>query len=125
MSLNISDALNATSQQAVARTPVNSAHVVKRATGDPQGDSDWIPKPKSLPQEPLNPVIRAHAAVPTEESLMRLPDSVEPGKFKQRVRKSSDNESDSREETGAASAQRARCPYDPAPARQQDLDLLA
>jgi hypothetical protein len=125
MSANISAALNATSQQAFARSPVNSAHAVKRASGDPQDSFDAVPRPKNLPQEPVDPIMRAHAAVSTEESLKRLPDSTEPGKYRGRAKKGTEDDAGLKAARPGLSAPGMHSPYDPPPVRQRSLDLLA
>jgi hypothetical protein len=125
MSLNISDVLNATSSQGFSRSPATSGPSIKRSSSQSQEGSDAIAKPKSLPQEPLDPVMRAHATVSTDDSLRRLPEAVESGRHKNRVRKAATEDRDAKDAHGEGMPSQMRSPYDAPPARQRNLDLLA
>jgi len=121
MSLNISsDHTNATSMQGAARTLHEaSGRVSKRAVPDHAPDAaGGIPKAGSPAEEPERPPLRPHPAASTENPLQRLPESGEAGKTKLREKKGAT-------EQAPALQSRMRCPYDPPPARQRDLDVLA
>jgi hypothetical protein len=124
MSLNISDAINATSQQGLSRTPVNSSMQVKRTTGELPDGSDQIPKPKGLADEPVNPVMRAPPTISTEEALRRLPETADPAKARHRARKGSARNSESEDTQAAGSAPGRRGPYETVPVRRRSLDLM-
>ena len=121
MSLNISsDHANATSIQGVARAFHDSgSRLSKRPVPDHAPDTaGGIPKAGSPAEEPERPPLRAHPAASTDEPLRRLPESGEAGKSRQREKKESAAQV-------PAPQSRMRCPYDPPPARQRDLDVLA
>jgi hypothetical protein len=124
MSLNISDALNATTQQGLSRTSVNSCLPVKRTTGELPEGSDQVPRPKSLPDEPVNPVMRAPPMVSTEDSLRRLPETSDPAKTRSRPRKGSSPGSEAEETQAAGSVQKRHSPYESVPVRRRNLDLI-
>jgi hypothetical protein len=124
MSLNISDALNATSQQGLSRTPVNSSMQVKRTTGELPEGSDQVPKPKGLPDEPVNPVMRAPPTVSTEEALRRLPETAESSKARNRVRKGSAHSPETEDMQAAGPAPGRRSPYETVPVRRRNLDIM-
>lgn len=123
--MNISDVLNATSSQGLSRSPATSGASAKRSSSQPQEGPDTTAKPRSLPQEPLDPVMRAHATVSTDDSLRRLPEAIEPGRHKNRVRKASNEDGDAKDAHGAGMSSKMRSPYDAPPAGQRSLDLLA
>jgi hypothetical protein len=125
MSLNVSDALNATSPQGFARSSATAGPAAKRSSTQPQEGSDAIAKPKSLPQEPLDPVMRPHATVSTDDSLRRLPEAVESGRNRNRMRKTATDDGNAKDGQGAGMFSKVRSPYDAPPTRQRNLDLLA
>jgi hypothetical protein len=90
----------------------------------PEG-ADVVSKPKSLPSEPDNPLVRAQPTASTADPLQRLPESVESSRLKSRTRKEAPAETPEPPDAQPPSLmQSVRCPYDPAPARQRDLDVL-
>ena len=76
-----------------------------------------IPKAASPAEQPEMPPLRAHPAASTDDSLRRLPESSEAGKQRLRAKKGTT-------EQAPVLPPRMRCPYDPPPARQRDLDVL-
>jgi hypothetical protein len=67
--------------------------------------------------------MRAHPTASTEDLLQRLHEAAEPVRSKYRVRRGSEESKDRSEPTRIA--RNARSPYDPPPATQRDLDILA
>ena len=121
MSLNIrSDHTNATSMQGMARTFDAGGRLSKRPVPDHAPDAaGGIPKAGSPVEEPERLPLRAHPAASTEDPLQRLPESGEAGgKSKLRGKKGT-------AEQAPVLQSRMRCPYDPPPTRQRDLDVLA
>jgi len=104
----------------VARIPGDvGGHLSKRPVPDHVPDAGGgIPKAGSPAQEPERPPLHAHPAASTDETLRRLPESGEPGRPKVREKKGASEQMPSFQP-------RMRCPYDPPPARQRDLDVLA
>ena len=123
--MNISDAINATPSQALSRIPGNPGTPVRRSADQRPDGSDSAAKPRSAPDEPDRPAIRAHPMVSTEESLRRLPESAESTRYRGRVRKGPAEGGASATLRPAIRAGKARTPYDPPPVRQRDLDMLA
>jgi hypothetical protein len=121
MSLNISsDNTNATSMQSMARTlAAAGSRLSKRPAPDHLPDAaDAISKAGSPAEQPERPPLHTHPAASTDDSLRRLPESSEAGRQRLRVKKGMT-------EQAPVSPPRMRCPYDPTPARQRDIDVLA
>ncbi len=122
--MNISDALNATPSPALLRTSANSGLPVKRSADQRPDGSDSVAKPSNAPDVPDRPAIRAHPMVSTEETLRRLPESVESGRYCSRMRKTGSEKDESEIQPSAGQAKRQRTPYDLPPVTQRDLDVL-
>ena len=91
----------------------------KRPAPDhPPDAAGAILKAGSPAEQPERPPLRAHPAASTDDSLRRLPESSEAGKQRLRAKKGAT-------EQEPALPPRIRCPYDPPPASQRDLDVLA
>ncbi|MBZ5498490.1 MAG: hypothetical protein LAP85_18985 [Acidobacteriia bacterium] len=125
MSLNISDAVNAPSQHGLARPSASAGQSMKRPTGQLPEGADAVPKVRSPAELPDNPLMRTQPAASTDDSLQRLPETSESGRQRSRVRKGSAAPDKPPDVQSAVPQQKMRCPYDPPPARQRDLDLLA
>jgi hypothetical protein len=123
--LNISEVVNATSQQGGGRTANSAGHALKRPPGQTPEGGDAVPKPRSLAEEPENLLVRAHPAATADDPLQRLPEKVESHRYKNRPRKGTTIPASSSDARPAEQAQKPRCPYDPPPTRQRDLDFLA
>jgi hypothetical protein len=126
MSLTVGDTVNPASQQGPARpSAVAGDRFPKRPSGQLPEGADVVSKVKSLPSEPENPLVRTHPATSTADPLQRLPESVESGRQKSRARKGAPEEAPASPDAQPPSpTQSVRCPYDPAPIRQRDLDVL-
>jgi hypothetical protein len=97
---------------------------VKRSADQRPDGADSVAKPRSAPDEPDRPDIRAHPMVSTEETLRRLPESLESTRYRSRVRKASSEGGGSGTLQSAGSVEKTRTPYDPLPVKQHDLDML-
>jgi hypothetical protein len=126
MSLNVSDTVSATSPRGSARSSaVGGDRFPKRPSGQLPEGADVVSNVKSLASEPDNRLMRAHPSASTADPLQRLPESVESGRQKSRTRKGAPEETPEPPDAQPRPLlQSVRCPYDPAPARQRDLDVL-
>ncbi len=127
MSLAIGSAANVTAPQGIARTAqiLGDRHQKGPGSQTPEA-ADAVPKPRSLPDEPENRPMRAQPSASTDDPLRRLPESDNSDRQRQRARRgtvASATTAAGRFEP--AQLNRPRCPYDPPPTRQRDLDLLA
>jgi hypothetical protein len=129
MSLNISsDNTNATSMQSLARSNIGAgSRVSKLPVSDHMPNAAGAaPKPGSPGEQPDRPPLRTHPAASTDDPLQRLPETGESGRQRFRAKKGTTG---ARPEVPDAQAaiplQETRCPYDPPPTRQRDLDMLA
>ena len=123
--MNITEAINATPSQGLSRSPVNSGQVVRRSASQTPDSSDSVAKPGNSPDEPDRPAIRAHPTVSTEDSLRRLPETIEWVRYRNRMKKAAPENSGAGSAQNAGPASKTRSPYDPPPIRQRDLDLIA
>lgn len=88
--------------------------------------ADAAPKPGSAGEQPDRPPLRTHPAASTDDSLQRLPETGESGRQRFRPKKgATEDRADMQDPQSAVLEQKARCPYDPPPTRQRDLDMLA
>ena len=126
MSLNISDATNATSQQGIARPSAAAGVRFSKRSADQMPDAaNATSTPKVPGGEPDDQLMRLNPTNAIDESLQRLHESAEPAKQKFRPRKSAAEEEDRPPDPQPPStAPGQRCPYDPMPVRQRDVDLL-
>jgi hypothetical protein len=126
MSFNVSDTVSVATQQGPARpSAVAGDRFPKRPSGQLPDSADLVSKPKSLPSEPDNPLMRAHPAASTADPLQRLPESVESGRLRGRTKKEAPGETlEPLDAQPPSPTHGVRCPYDPEPAKQRDLDVL-
>ncbi|MGD0308153.1 MAG: hypothetical protein ABSC02_02600 [Acidobacteriota bacterium] len=127
MTLTIGDAPNLAAQQGSANSSVTAGdRFQKRPAIQTQETGDGTPRPKSLPDEPENRPMRTQPTSSTEDSLRRLHESEDLDRQRNRPRKGATAEPNGiTNDPSTQSPGAARCPYDPPPTRQRDLDLLA
>jgi hypothetical protein len=123
MSLSVGETVSATSQQGAA-SAVAGDRFPKRPSGQLPEGADAVSKPRSLPSEPDNPLVRAHPTASTADPLQRLPESVESNRLRSRTRKGAAAETSEPLSAPSSITQAVRSPYDPPPARQRDLDVI-
>ena len=124
MSLQIGDSINTASQQSLVRSSAPANLGTKRSGGQMPEGSDVVSRPKSLAEQTEIPVMRANPAASTDDPLQRLHETNEPIRPRNRAREEHDEQAGPSDLLGVSSS-KIRCPYDPPPQKQRDLDLLA